>query len=187
MLGTAGGRRGTTKESSRLGNREEWSNLASGLTATRMRHGGKRKERPVIHSSSSSDGEWREEADEEEEEDDEDIEDEAHLLRHKEKPMHKRVILEVRHVEQAFEKFCRCPECGNPLLLQLETVCIATRIVMHCHNRDCTFMSYSPGPCAKTTMHEDDGYERMTDQALNVLYALSFITMGDGHTEAARL
>jgi hypothetical protein len=48
-------------------------------------------------------------------------------------------------------------------------------------------MSYSPGQCAKTTMHDDDGYERMTDQALNVLYVLGFITMEDGHTEAARL
>jgi hypothetical protein len=130
----------------------------------------------------------RNEDEEEEEDDEEDIEDEAQLLKHKEKPMNERVILEVRHVEQVFEKFCRCPECGNPLLLQLETVCIATRIVVHCRNEDCTFMSYSPGPCAKTTMHQDDGYERMTDQALNVLYALSFITMGaDVHTEAARL
>jgi hypothetical protein len=48
-------------------------------------------------------------------------------------------------------------------------------------------MSYSPGQCAKTTIHDDDGYERIMDQALNVLYVLGFITMGDGHTEAARL
>jgi hypothetical protein len=48
-------------------------------------------------------------------------------------------------------------------------------------------MSYSPGKCAKTTMHPNDGYERMTDHALNVLYVVGFISMGDAHTEAARL
>jgi hypothetical protein len=35
-------------------------------------------------------------------------------------------------------------------------------------------------------MHAD-GYERMTDRALNVLYVLGFISMGDAHTEAGRL
>jgi hypothetical protein len=38
-------------------------------------------------------------------------------------------------------------------------------------------------------MHEvdDDGYERSTDYAINVLYILGFISMGDAHSEAARL
>jgi hypothetical protein len=34
---------------------------------------------------------------------------------------------------------------------------------------------------------EDDNFERTTDYALNVLYVLGFISMGDGPTEAGRL
>jgi hypothetical protein len=103
----------------------DWNLVGSNdVTTTRTRGGGKRKQPVVESSSSSSDGEWSEEEEEDDEED-----DEAILL--KEKPLHERVILEVKHVEQAFEKFSKCPECGQSLLLQLNTVCISTGITVH--------------------------------------------------------
>jgi hypothetical protein len=46
-----------------------------------------------------------------------------------------------------------------------------------------------PESPSATTMHAEtnDNRERNTDFALNVLYVLGFISMGDGSTEAARL
>jgi hypothetical protein len=105
-----------------------------------------------------------------------------------EKPMHERVMVEVKHVESVFEKFCNCPECDGPMELKLDTVCIATDISVRCHDAACSFLSYKPPQSMKkTTMHVEDGFERMTDYALNVLYVVGFISMGDAHTEAARL
>jgi hypothetical protein len=57
-----------------------------------------------------------------------------------------------------------------------------------CENDQCEFVGYTgDGPCAKTTMHEGDNYENMTDYTLNVLYVIGFVSMGDGHTEAGRI
>jgi hypothetical protein len=104
-----------------------------------------------------------------------------------EKPSHERVLVEVQHVAGAFAKFSKCPECGGAMNLDLNTICIATSIFIRCHNPDCEFIAYTPGQCTKTTMHKGDNNERMTDYALNVLYVLGFISMGDAHTEAGRL
>jgi hypothetical protein len=178
--------RGTVKESRRLSNRESDWNLpgGSGLTGSRTRRDGKQKEPPP--PSSSSDGAWDTE-DEEDETEEEDEEAEMKLWQ-KEKPPHKRVIMEVMHVHEAFDKFSKCPECMGPLVLDLNTVCIATSINISCMNPDCEFMSYSPeGGIAETTMHQGDNFKRMTDYALNVLYVVGFISMGDAHTEAGRL
>jgi hypothetical protein len=181
--------RGTRNEASRLNNRESgWMNLAHGAaTTSRTRHAGKRKDPPPRSpSSSSSDGEWKDNG--EDEEDSLDEADEMKLWR-KEKPPHERVLLEVKHVEEAFENFSKCPECDGALQIVLNTICITTSIIISCRNPDCEFVTYSPGgQCAKTTMHGDnDKFERMTDYALNVLYVIGFISMGDAHTEAGRL
>jgi hypothetical protein len=103
------------------------------------------------------------------------------------KPMHTRVILEVSQLQQAFRDF-PCPDCGEALELNLRTVCIATSIQLICNNQECSYVSNFDKPCP-TTMHEEDrgDYERMTDYAVNVLYVLGFISMGDAHTEAGRL
>jgi hypothetical protein len=177
--------RGTTNEGSRLRSKEtDWKLPGDGNTATRTRGGGKRKERPIHPpSSSSSDEEWEYEGDEEEDEDDE---EEMMLLQRK--PLHQRVILEVKHVEEALVKFSKCPECGGVLHVTLNTICITTSIIMSCKNSDCEFVTFKPrGQCAQTSIHETDNFERMTDYALNVLYVLGFISMGDAHTEAGRL
>ena len=103
------------------------------------------------------------------------------------KPTHTRVILEVSQLEQVFQNF-PCPECGGDLELTLQTVCIATHIQFSCNNKECSYVSSNDKPCT-TTMHSEDrgDYERMTDYAINVLYVLGFISMGDAHTEGGRL
>jgi hypothetical protein len=181
--------RGTKYESSRLRPKESDWNLAGGGRSpakSRTRSAGKRKEPPrrTDLSSSSSDDEWEEE----EEEEEEDTSDEDAMLKlRKEKPPHERVLVEVQHLQDAFAKFCICPECEEPLAIDLLTVCITTSIEVKCNNPDCDFMVYEAGKCARTTIHQDDNFDRMTDYALNVLYVLGFISMGDAHTEAARL
>jgi hypothetical protein len=70
----------------------------------------------------------------------------------------------------------------------IRNVCIASSIGIECVNEACGFF-FHPQPPAGTTIHlaRDDNFERTTDYAINVLYILGFISMGDGCTEAARL
>jgi hypothetical protein len=182
-------RKGTKKENRRLGSREsDWNLIGQGVVApTRTRGGGKRKTAPEPpDSSSTSDEEWELEESEEDTEEDED-EDEISNKR-KAKPKHKRAILEVSHVKEVFEKFGVCPECGGQLTIEVPTICITSSLFVSCKNEHCEFVGYTGDtPCAKTTMHEGDNYERMTDYALNVLYVLGFVSIGDGHTEAGRI
>jgi hypothetical protein len=179
--------RGTKHESNRLRPKEsDWNLVGAGSPAkSRTRAAGKRKEPPRrTQLSSSSDDEW--ELDEGE--DEEDSEDEEAMMKLKnEKPPHERVIVEVQQLQDAFAKFCVCPECEEPLAIDLLTVCITTSIEVKCNNPDCDSIAYEAGKCARTTNHQDDNFDRMTDYALNVLYVLGFISMGDAHTEAARL
>ncbi|MGL5934839.1 MAG: hypothetical protein ACRCZI_04375, partial [Cetobacterium sp.] len=103
------------------------------------------------------------------------------------KPSHTRVILEVAQLHEAFKGF-PCPECQEDLELKLRTVCLASNIELVCNNDDCSYVCGFAKPVS-TTIHEDQqrSYERMTDYAVNVLYALGFISVGDGHTDAGRL
>jgi hypothetical protein len=181
--------RGTKREVARLSNREnDWNLDGSGADLGRTRGGAVgHKRKAASSSSSSSDEEWKDEVgdDDEEEEDEED--EEAMQLLLTEKPSHERVVLEVAHVIAAIEQFSKCPECNEPLKVDLDTVCIATSISIACNNPKCSFITYRPGRLAQTTMHAGDNYERMTDYAINVLYVIGFISMGDAHTEAGRL
>jgi hypothetical protein len=54
--------------------------------------------------------------------------------------------------------------------------------------QDCAYTCDLDRPIT-TTIHAEDkhAHERMTDYAINVLYVLGFISVGDGCTEAARL
>jgi hypothetical protein len=115
----------------------------------------------------------------------EEVEEEAELPT--QKPAHSRVILEVSQLEEAFKGYA-CPDCGEDLELKLWTVCIATNIDLICNNQECSYVCSFARP-APTTMHLDcgDKYERMTNFAVNVLYVLGSISVGDGHTEAGRL
>jgi hypothetical protein len=52
--------------------------------------------------------------------------------------------------------------------------------------RRCGFMHYSEPP-APVNIDSKDNRERSTDFAINVLYVVGFLSVGDGGTEAARL
>ena len=103
------------------------------------------------------------------------------------KPTHMRAILEVSQLEQAFQTF-PCPDHGDYLELKLHTTCIASYIQLVCNNNECNYILNFNKLCT-TSMHVDDkeDYERMMEYAINVLYVLGFISMGDRHTEAGRL
>jgi predicted RNA-binding Zn-ribbon protein involved in translation (DUF1610 family) len=103
------------------------------------------------------------------------------------KPMHSRVILEVAHIENDFAQL-GCPNCGQAIKVSLRTVCITSSIGFECLNEDCGYLFHAT-PLAATTIHleRNDNFERSTDYAVNVLYVLGFIAMGDGCTEAGRL
>jgi predicted RNA-binding Zn-ribbon protein involved in translation (DUF1610 family) len=105
----------------------------------------------------------------------------------KKKPTNNRVILEVAMLEQAFQDF-PCPDCGQYLELEISKLCIASSIELVCNNKDCSYVGNFKKPIT-TKIHANDDYkyEKMTDYALNVLYVLGFISVGDAHTEAGRL
>jgi hypothetical protein len=68
-------------------------------------------------------------------------------------------------------------------------VCIASNIELVCHNKNCSYICDFARP-SPTTLHIGEqvkNYERMTNYAVNILYVLGFISVGDGHTEAGRL
>jgi hypothetical protein len=104
------------------------------------------------------------------------------------KPSNSRVLLEVAQLERVFHNF-GCPVCGSEVVVKLRTVCIASSLGIECTNTETCKWFLHPEPANATTIHEvdEDNYERMTDFAVNVLYVLGFISMGDGPTEAARL
>ena len=103
--------RGTRWEASRLGNRvTDWTMDNESIPMTRTRHGGKRTpQSPEPSPSSTSDEEYEQQGEDEEEEDED---DEARLLKEV-KPLHQRVIVEARHLEDAIEQFSKCPECNG--------------------------------------------------------------------------
>lgn len=185
----------TVNERNRLKPKESDWNLAgiNGLTTvSRTRHSGQgrpnlvRREaycspvRQQVVNLESSDSEYLTESSLSSEEDSEQEEDED------KKPPASRVILEVSCLSGMLQKLCQCPLCGGQLSMSLKTVCLATSIIMTCGMRKCGFIYYSDPP-APVNIESKDNRERMTDYAINVLYVVGFLSVGDGGTEAARL
>jgi hypothetical protein len=183
-------------ESNRLKAKETDWNLAGvdGLqTASRTRHSGQgrpnlsRREaycspvRRQVVNLESSDSEYLDGSSSSSDEDNEDDEEEE-----AKKPPALRVILEVSALTNMFQKLCVCPLCGSKLSMSLKTTCLATSMIMTCDMRKCGFIEYSDPP-ARVNLSVKDNRERSTDYALNVLYVVGFLSVGDGGTEAARL
>ncbi|MGL5934520.1 MAG: hypothetical protein ACRCZI_02740, partial [Cetobacterium sp.] len=117
-------------------------------------------------------------------EDDESTDDEAVWPK---KPKNARVLLEVGMLEEAFSEY-PCPKCSEFLELKIKTVCIASSIDLVCNNEACSYVCEFKKPTT-TKIHEADKgkYERITDYALNVLFVLGMVSVGDAHTEAGRM
>jgi hypothetical protein len=103
------------------------------------------------------------------------------------KPMNNWVLLELGQIDNVIGQLA-CRLCGEPVKATVKSVCIASSIGIECMNEVCGFLFHPQVP-AGTTIHlaRNDNFERSTDYAINVLYVLSFMAMGDGSTEAARL
>jgi hypothetical protein len=100
------------------------------------------------------------------------------------KPTHTRVIIEVSQLAEVFEGYT-CPKCDAKLELNLRTVCIATSIELMCNTEGCFYVrNFSRPSVTKIHKQEQRQYERITDYAVNVLYVLGYVSVGDGHTEA---
>jgi hypothetical protein len=107
---------------------------------------------------------------------------------YKRKPPASRVIMETDPLTTTLEKTSRCMECNGLVDVSLQTLCLATSIMLSCKNPRCGFVYYSQPP-AKVTLdiRGGDNRVRSTDFAIDSLYVLSFLSSGDGCTEAARL
>jgi hypothetical protein len=178
-------------EQRRLGLQEDGWNLTHGEVGRRTRGGGegrpdvemmaRRKAHDIGTLLLSSDSSEQESSSDE---DDESSEEEEMASK---KPKHQRVILEVSMLQEAFKDYT-CPECQEPLELKIRTICIASSIDLVCNNKDCSYVCQFSKP-TRTAIHADDdsNYERITDYALNVLFVLGMISVGDGATEAGRM
>jgi hypothetical protein len=164
---------------------DDW-NLTAGIRTTRTRGGG--LGRPVlledIIEDLSSD---EEEANEDPASVPDSVEVEEPIKKKVAKPANNRIILEVDQVNTVIDKLA-CRDCGQAVKVTLRNLCLATHIGIECTNEECGFLLHPVAPVG-TTMHvaRGDNFERSTDYAINVLYVLGFISMGDGCTEAARL
>jgi hypothetical protein len=85
------------------------------------------------------------------------------------------------------EKNCHCSKCLGPVEVSIKTVCIASRVILTCTNEDCGFVYNGAHPAPANLQNTDDDRERTTDFAINILYVLGFLSVGDGGTEAARV
>jgi hypothetical protein len=71
----------------------------------------------------------------------------------------------------------------------LSTLCLASTVSLDCSNEICGYTHDSGTGTLEATIGIQDHRkgDRSTDYAINVLWVLGFISVGDGCTEAARL
>jgi hypothetical protein len=74
---------------------------------------------------------------------------------YKRKPPASRVILETDPLTAIMEKTCRCLECNGLVDVTLQTLCLATSIMLSCKNPRCGFVYYSDTP-AKVSLESPD-------------------------------
>jgi hypothetical protein len=168
---------------------EGWKLVGTDDNAARRRGGGNPPD--VLEVLSSSEDEDTTVVVEDEEDEEEQVEEEEapepEPVVKKKKPTNNRVVLELDQINKVFEQMV-CRECSHPVKVSVRNICIASSIGIECQNEACGFL-YHPEPPAGTSIHlrRPDNFERSTDYAVNVLYVLGFMSMGDGGTEAARL
>jgi hypothetical protein len=183
------------RERSKLANKEDDWNLNGKKVIrtppTRTRKGGNGRPnlaiKRIFHEESSSCSSGRRNVDDSESEDSDwtptnfDSEESDESEEEEGKPAATRVIIESDSVKDLMEKLGRCEQCNGFIEVCLQTVCLATSIVVTCKSPRCGFVCYSDGP-AKVNIERPDNRERSTDYAINILYILGFLSSGDGHT-----
>jgi len=162
----------SNKESRKLSNEEsDWNLPGSALRSTRTRHGGHGRpnlNRRTSLSDSSMDGD----------DDDDDGEFEPEPESSDEDDSLTKMIYELS----------KCPECNDPIDIEIKTTCIVSHVKAACLNVDCGYILHSDPP-APTTIDEksNDNYNRNTDYAVNVLYVLRMMCNGGGCSEATKI
>ena len=184
-------------EAMKLASSQSGWNLAGrgSPTQTRTRHGGNGRpnltaavERLSFHYGSDTDSSFIFD----EEEDDASVGDaaDASLASFSdEKPATKHAILEIDPMSRLFEKHCACPLCNKPLVLSVDSVCLASSLTAICKTRGCGYVSHGDPPAKANIQVRNfpfDNRERNTDFAINIIYALGIISVGDGSVEAGR-
>ena len=97
-----------------------------------------------------------------------------------------RVILETRGLRHLLESNIRCPTCNTPVKVEIKNICIHSHVDVSCQSckwRDST----GKGRLTDFRLPEGSGsplIERTTDYAINVMYVLSHLSVGDGGREA---
>ena len=190
-----------TIEATKLASAQSGWNLATGTMQTRTRHGGNGRpdlmaaaQRLSFHHGSDTDSSFF--LDEEEDaaaaddggDDDESV-DESLSSFSEEKPMTKRAILEVESLSKLFENHCACPICKKPLTLLIDSICLASSMTAVCSTRGCGYVAHGDPPAKANIQVRNfpfDRRERTTDYAINIIYALGIISVGDGCVEAGR-
>jgi hypothetical protein len=77
------------------------------------------------------------------------------------------------------EKSCRCPECNGTVEMQVKTICLASSVMLCCKDEDCGYIDQSELPASAKIGEAMDERGRSTDYAVNALYVLGFVSVGD--------
>jgi hypothetical protein len=97
------------------------------------------------------------------------------------------LLVEIHALTETIEKNCHSPQCHNPVVVEYKTITLASFIMICCKDEECDFQYNCPAPAAANVDDKDNDFKRTTDNAVNVLYVLGFLSSGDGGVEAARL
>ena len=185
-------------EAMKLASAQSGWNLAAGTMQSRTRHSGNGRpdltgvaQRKRFHYESDTDSSFLldEDNDAAGSDDEDSVADESLSSFSEEKPSTKRAILEVDALSKLFEKHCACPVCKKALTLSVDSVCLASSLTAVCSTRGCGYVAHSDPPAKANIQVRNfpfDRRERTTDYAINIIYALGIISVGDGCVEAGR-
>jgi hypothetical protein len=200
MSSISTGSRSELIERNRLLSSEAGWNLSGSLMADRRtRHGGNGRPTNLPKGvlpdpPSSSDASYSTDSTSATD-DDETMADEAALLQlareAKLKPPAENILISVDAMTATLEQTSHCKRCNGPVNVTMKTICLASRIMLTCKSDDCGWVFHSPESPPATLDEQSDndspGRSRSSDYAINILYILGFLSVGDGGAEAARI
>ena len=106
------------------------------------------------------------------------------------KPPDDRVIIQTSSLSELMERHMLCPLCRSKVSVSFHSKMVATTIRVDCVDLSCGFVDLVKPESANPPLPEGsrhEGISRNCDKAINILYVLSFLSKGDGGTEAAHL
>jgi hypothetical protein len=97
------------------------------------------------------------------------------------KPANTRAILEVGGLIDTMATLCWCPCCDASMKPSMTTLCLASTLTVACTNEVCGYI-HVMSDAAKAEIGDQSraSRNRSTNYAINVLWVLGFISVGDG-------